>query len=149
MPRSVLCAALALLGTLAAAPAQAAAACSVISTKAVGQDLGNGATAGKVVVPGLLQGLIAGSLTPAGFSYPVAIFIEVVTFTTANGTLTVRLEGGIDTTTGQFSATGRVVGANGKLSGATGFISVSGVAHFESGIFTEDIGGLICGDLVP
>ena len=79
----------------------------------------------------------------------MATFVEIVTFTNQHGTLTVRLEGAIDVTTGQFSATGPVVAATGKLSGATGNISVFGVANFAAGIFTEDITGVISVDLAP
>lgn len=134
---------------MVATPALAGVSCHLINAKGVGQDNGSGSTTGSVIGGGLLQGALAGSITPTGFSGTVATFFEIVTFTNQHGTLTVRLEGAIDVTTGQFHATGAVVDATGKLSGATGHISVSGVANFVTGIFTEDISGVICADLAP
>jgi hypothetical protein len=148
--RWIVCGALLSVGSwMTAAPAQAAMSCHLINVKGVGQDNGTGGTTGNVIGGGLLQGTIAGSITPTGISGTVATFVEIVAFTNQHGTLTVRLEGAIDVTTGQFSATGAVVAATGKLSGATGNISVSGVANFAAGIFTEDITGVICADLAP
>ncbi len=71
------------------------------------------------------------------------------TFTTNRGTLTVVVNGAIDLATGQFNASGPVTAATGKLLGATGNLSVSGVVHFSSGVFTEDINGVVCAELAP
>jgi hypothetical protein len=97
----------------------------------------------------LLHGTLAGSLTITGVSGTVATFMETVTFTNQHGTLTVVVTGAIDVTTGQFNASGPVTAATGKLFGATGNISLSGVANFATAIFTEDITGVVCVDLAP
>jgi hypothetical protein len=65
------------------------------------------------------------------------------------GTLTVEVTGAINILTGRFSATGSVKDATGKLAGATGNISFSGVTDFATGLFTESIRGVICVDLAP
>lgn len=148
--RLIVCGALISLGSSIITPsAQAGVSSHLINAKGVGQDNGTGSTTGKVIGGGLLHGTIAGNITPTGISGTVATFVEIVTFTNQHGTLTVRLEGAIDVTTGTFSASGPVVDAAGKLSGATGRISVSGIANFAAGIFTEDITGLISVDLAP
>ena len=136
-------------GLIAARPAQAASSCHLINAKAVGQDLGAGSTVAKVIGGGLLQGNIAGNLTITGVSGTVASFMETVTFTNGNGTLTVVLTGAIELTTGQFNASGPVTGATEKLARATGNLSLSGIANFAAAIFTEDIAGAICVDLAP
>jgi hypothetical protein len=133
----------------AVTPAQAGVSCHLINAKGAGQDLGNGTTSGHVIGGGLLEGTIAGSLTPTGISGTIATFVEVVTFTNSRGTLTVRVEGAIDVTNGQFNASGKVIGATGKLAGATGSLSLSGVANFAAQVFAEDISGSICVDLAP
>jgi len=148
--RSIVFGTLVLLGSwIMPAPALAAVSSHLINAKGVGQDNGSGSTTGKVIGGGLLDGTIAGNITPTGISGSVATFTEIVTFTNQHGTLTVRLEGAIDVTTGQFNASGSVIAATGKLSGATGIVSVSGVANFAAGIFTEDITGVIFADLAP
>lgn len=136
-------------GLITVRPVQAASSCHLINAKAVGQDLGGGSTAAKVISGGLLQGTIAGDLTITGVSGTVASFMEMVTFTNQHGTLTVMLTGAIDVTTGQFNASGPVTGATGKLAGATGNLSLSGVVNFAAAIFVEDIAGVICVDLAP
>jgi len=138
------------LGALmTASPSQAGVSCHLINAKGVGQDLGGGSTSAKIIGGGLLQGTIAGSLSITGITGTVATFVETVTFTNQHGTLTVMVTGAIDLTTGQFNASGPVTAASGKLSGATGNISLSGVANFATAIFTEDITGVVCVDLAP
>jgi hypothetical protein len=134
---------------LTVCPARAAVSCHLINAKGVGQDLGAGSTTGNVIGGGLLEGTIAGSITVTGVSGTVASFTETVTFTNRLGTLTVVVTGAIDLNTGQFNASGPVTAGTGKLSGATGNISVSGVANFAAAVFTEDITGAICVDLAP
>ena len=131
-------------------PAHPAASCHIIEAKAVGQDDGTGRTMGKVIGGGLLQGTVEGAVTPT--SPPVngiVTFTEIVKFTNGRGTLTVEVAGGINIVTGQFNASGSVKDATGKLAGATGNITFSGVADFTTGLFTENITGLICVDLAP
>lgn len=148
--RSLLFGAVIALGSwMTVTPAHAGVSCHLIDAKGVGNDNGSGSTTGNVIGGGLLHGTISGTITPTGISGTVATFVEILVFNNQHGTLTVRLEGAIDVTTGQFAASGPVVGATGKLLGATGNISVTGVANFASQIFTEDIGGGICADLAP
>jgi hypothetical protein len=144
----ILFAVLVSLGALMS-PAQAGVSCHLMNAKAVGEDVGGGNTTARVIGGGLLEGTSAGSLTITGVSGTVASFTETVTFTNQHGTLTVSVTGAIDVITGQFNASGPVTASTGKLSGATGQLSLSGVAHFATGIFTEDITGVICVDLAP
>ena len=147
--RTTVCGALLCGAVIMANPAQAGVSCHLINAKAVGQDLGGGRTSGATIGGGLLQGTIDGTIVGTGFNGTVATFQETVIFTTAKGTLTVVVTGGIDVTTGQFNASGPVSAATGKLSGATGNISLSGAVNFATGIFSEDVSGVICVDLAP
>ena len=67
----------------------------------------------------------------------------------ASATVLVDLAGTLDLTTGQFSASGPIVAATGKLSGATGSLTLSGVQDLAdpAGGFTETVSGSICVDL--
>ena len=115
--RSLFLGALVALGSwMTVTPAQAGVSCHLINAKGVGNDNGSGGTTGNVIGGGLLQGTISGTITPTGISGTVATFIEILVFNNQHGTLTVRLEGAIDVTTGQFAAGGPVVEATGKLS---------------------------------
>ena len=128
----------------------AATSCHMIEAKGIGQDDGTGKTTGKVIGGGLLQGSLEGAVTPT--SPPVdgvVTFTEVVKFTAENGTLTVEVAGAINILTGRFNASGSVKDATGKLAGATGNMAISGLADFTTGLFTEDIRGVICVDLAP
>jgi len=145
-----------LFGSLAS-PARADVSCHVINAQGAGQDDGQLHTTGDVIGGGLLQGTIAGNITPTGGSFPVFTFSENVKFTTQHGELTVLVTGTIDIsalTSGRFSASGPVTAATGKLAGATGVISFSGVVKFSAGpfsagVFAEDINGVVCVDLKP
>jgi predicted ribosomally synthesized peptide with SipW-like signal peptide len=130
-------------------PAQAEVSYHLINAKVIGQDLGGGNITGNIISGGLLQGTIAGHITFTGGSGTVALFSDTVTFTNQHGTLTVVVTGAIDVTTGQFNACGQVTAATGKLSGATGHISFSGVENFAAAIFTEDVTGFVKVDLAP
>ena len=138
-----------LLAGFAPSPAAAEVSCHLINAKGVGKDLGNGTTTGRLIGGGLLQGTLAGSLTVTGVTGSVATFNETVTFTNAGGTLTVTVSGAIGLATGKFNASGPVTAATGKLSGATGNLSLSGAVDFESATFSEDVTGVVCADLAP
>lgn len=135
----------------AAAPATASGAvsCHTINAKGVGQDLGGGRTTADIIGGGLLQGTTAATLTITGFSGTVATFEGTIVFTVNNGTLTAGLSGTFDVATGAFSATTTSISGTGKLAGATGALSFSGVENLADGSFTEDISGEICADLAP
>jgi hypothetical protein len=136
-------------GLITASPVQGAFSNHVINAKAVGQDLGGGNTSARVINGGLLEGTLAGNLTINSVAGPVAFFTNTITFTNQHGTLTAVLTGAIDLTTGQYHALGPVTGATGKLAGAKGYIQLSGVVNFATGIFSEDIAGSISVDLAP
>jgi len=139
-----------LLVALLGAPAQAGVSCHLINAKGAGKDLGFGNTAADVMGGGLLQGTLAGSITVTGPPVSGLVpFMETVTFTNPRGSLTILVTGAIDVATGHFNASGPVTAGTGKLAGATGNISLSGIVNFASAIFTEDISGLICVDLAP
>ena len=51
--------------------------------------------------------------------------------------------------TGEFSASGPVTDATGKLAGATGTLPFDGVEDLSTGSFVEEVTGLVCVDLAP
>ena len=138
------------LGTLMmVSQAQAKESCHKINAKGVGQDLGGGVTEAQIIGGGLLHGTTEGNFTVTGVSGTVASFVGTVEFTTKHGTLTVTVEGTLDLATGEFSASGTVTDATGKLAGATGDLSLEGVEDFSDGSFVEEVTGEICVDLGP
>ena len=137
-----------LLASFFSVPAEAGVSCHVINAKGVGEDLG-GATTGNVIGGGLLHGTFESTIFITDVSGTLASFIETVTFTMRRATLTAVFAGKIDLATGESSASGPVTGSTGKLSGATGNLSFSGTLDLATGIFTEDLTGLICVDLAP
>jgi hypothetical protein len=143
-------AALFVLTWIAAQPVHAGDGCQlhIINAKAVGQDLGNLTTAGTVTGGGLLHGKIAGAITITGQEGNSINFTETVTFTTQQGTVTVQVSGKLDPAAGEFHASGPVIAATGKLSCASGSLTLTGQLLGE-GIFTEDIAGFLCVDLAP
>ena len=137
-----------LFGAGLALPAKAGVSCHLINAKGVGKDLGLGKTAADVIGGGLLEGTLAGTITVTGPPVSgLAPFMETIVYSNSRGTLTVVVTGAIDITTGQFNASGPVTAGTGKLSDATGNISLAGVVNFASGLFTEDISGVLCVDL--
>jgi hypothetical protein len=134
---------------LTAAPASAAVSCHTINAKGTGQDLGNGNTTANINGGGLLNGTTEGHFTtgtPTGSVVPIS---GTVTFTTKQGTLTVTVQGTLDTASGEFTAEGRVTASTGKLAGASGSLKLTGTENLATGVFTEAIVGNICADLAP
>jgi hypothetical protein len=70
-----------------------------------------------------------------------------VIFTTRHATLTVTVTGTLELASGEFSASGPVTDATGKLVGATGSLSLDGVQDLTEGTFLEDVTGDVCVDL--
>jgi hypothetical protein len=141
---------LVLFGTLVMiSPAQAAVSCHKINATGTGQDFGGGVTHANINGGGLLNGTTVGNFTVIGFSPPVASFIGTVEFTTKQATLTVTIAGILDVTTGEFSASGSVSSATGKLAGATGTLLFDGIEDLTNGSFVEDVTGVVCADLSP
>lgn len=130
-----------------AGQAQAAVSCHKINAKGVGQDLGGGMTEARIVGGGLLHGTTQGNFVITGGAPPVFTISGTVTFTTRQATLTVALAGTFDVATGAFVTTGAVASATGKLSGASGTLTLDGVEDLTTGKFTEEVSGLICVDL--
>jgi hypothetical protein len=98
---------------------------------------------------GLLQGTTAAAFTSTGVTDTGFTYAGPLTVTTNRGTVTLDLTGRLDVTTGQFSASGPIVAATGKLSGATGSPTLTGVQDLTdpAGSFTETVSGSICVDL--
>jgi hypothetical protein len=132
---------------LTGARPHAAESCHAINAKGVGQDLGGGVTEAQIIGGGLLHGTTEGHFTITGFSGTVASIEGTVEFTTKHGTLTVAVEGTFDVATGEFSASGPVAGATGKLMGARGSLTLEGIQDLSNGTFMEDVTGEICVDL--
>lgn len=139
------------LALMVVAPATvlASTSCHSINASGVGQDLGGGHTVGQISDGGLLQGTTAASFTITGFSGTVASFAGPITFTTNRATLTANLVGTLDVATGAFAATSSSITGTGKLAGATGNLSFSGLENLATGVFTETVTGSICVDLAP
>jgi hypothetical protein len=133
----------------AAAPAHGAVSCRPINATAVGQDLGGGQVTAQVIGGGLLHGTYEASFTITGFSGTVASFEGEIVFTVAGGTVTAQVTGTLDVTNGQFQATSTSITGTGRLAGATGSLTFSGVENLATGSFTETITGVICVDLSP
>ncbi|MBI1790166.1 MAG: hypothetical protein HYR60_21750 [Acidobacteria bacterium] len=146
---SLLLALLAGVGLLAPHRGLAAVSGHNINAKGIGQDLGGGMTVADIIGGGLLQGTTAAAFAPTGFPLPFVTFAGTVTFTTHNGTLTVAITGALNVLTGDFSASGAVIGATGKLAGASGTLTFVGNENLLTGVFTEDIDGQILVDLAP
>ena len=129
--------------------AQAAVSCHKINAKGIGQDLGGGVTTANIKGGGLLNGTTVGNFTITGISPPVASFVGTVEFTVNRATLTVTVAGLLNVVTGEFSASGPVTDATGKLAGATGTLLLDGVEDLSTGSFVEDVTGVVCADLAP
>jgi len=136
---------------LVVAPATAfgGTSCRNINATGVGQDLGSGQTVGQISDGGLLQGTTAASFSITGISGTVASFAGPITFTTNRATLTATLVGTLDLASGAFSAASSGIFGTGKLAGATGSLSFSGVENLATGAFTEVVSGSICVELAP
>ena len=117
--------------------------CSSINATGVGQDLGNGNTVATIRQAGFLNGTTSGHFDISG-APPVFTINGTVVFTAKHGTLTVNLTGTFNVATGEFTASGPVSGGTGKLAGATGNLTFTGVENLETGAFTETIIGTIC-----
>ena len=124
-------------GTGSAAPAEPGDPPNLVRTQA------------QLTDAGLLQGTTAAAFTITGGTATGFTFAGPLTVTTNRGTVTLDLTGTLDVTTGQFSASGPIVAATGKLSGATGSLTLSGVQDLTdpAGSFTETVSGSICVDL--
>ena len=98
---------------------------------------------------GLLQGTTAAAFTITGVTDTGITFAGPLTITTNRATVVVDLTGTLDVTTGQFIGSGPIVAATGKLSGATGSLTLSGQQDLTdpAGHFTETVSGSICVDL--
>ena len=155
MKRGAILLVLVSLAVAGAAPATAHGAVSCHRINAlgtgVGQDLGGGQVqvTAQVIGGGLLHGTYQSSFQIVGFSFPVASFEGPSVFTVTGGTLTTQVTGTLDVTNGQFQATSTNITGTGRLTGATGSITFSGVQDLVTGSFTETITGEICVDLSP
>ena len=92
--------------SMAAGSANAALSCHKINAKGIGQDLGNGSTQATIIGGGILHGTTLGQFSIISVNPPVASFEGTVTFTTKQGGAVVTVDGVLDITTGEFSASG-------------------------------------------
>jgi len=145
--RSLLCVLVSALFVVSGAQAGSASdgqGCKSINATGVGQDLGGGNTTATISHDGRLNGTTSGHFDISG-APPVFATNGTVTFTTNHGTLVATVAGTFDVTTGAFTASGPVSGGTGKLAGASGTLTFSGVENLATGAFTETITGSICG----
>ncbi len=146
--RTVLCVLAALLTTtVGVARADGAgddSGCGPVHAVGVGQDLSNGNTTATITRGGVLNGTTAAHFDITGGSYPVFKISGTIVFTTKHGTLTAKVSGTFDVSTGEFSATGPISAGTGKFAGATGTLTFSGVENLTTGAFTEKISGTLC-----
>ena len=114
-----------LLMLVQAGPATAGVSCHQINAKGAGQGAPPQAgdppglirTVAQIRGGGLLQGTTEAAFQVTGATPTGIAFAGDITFTTNRATLTVDLEGTLDLATGEFSASGDVSGATGKLDG--------------------------------
>jgi hypothetical protein len=133
---------------------QAAVSSHKINAKGVGLFTPDGTGTGgtdetRIIGGGLLQGTAFGISGFTGGSFPVFTLVGTQTFTTNKGTLTVTISGTFSVATGEFLLSGPVTDATGKLEGATGTITFEGVQDLVTGVFVEDITGVLTVDLSP
>ena len=143
----VLAVSLVLIGSVQAKASSVS--CHAINAKGVGQDNGDGTTDVQVIGGGLLHGTTHGSFVATGVTGSVVSIAGTVVFTVNRATLTVSVTGTLDVSNGAFTAAGPVTAATGKLAGATGSLTLSGVEDLSNGTFVETITGDICVDLSP
>lgn len=146
-----------LLMLVQAGPATAGVSCHQINAKGAGRGAAPQAgdspglirTVAQIRGGGLLQGTTEAVFQVTGGTPTGIAFAGDITFTTNRATLTVDLEGTLDLATGEFSASGDVSGATGKLGGATGTLTLAGVQNLldPAGSFTETVSGEVCVDL--
>ena len=146
-----------LLMLVGAGPATAGVSCHQINANGAGRGAAPQAgdppglirTSAQIRGGGLLQGTTEAAFQVTGVTPTGIAFAGDITFTTNRATLTVDLEGTLDLATGEFSASGDVRGATGKLDGATGTLTLAGVQNLldPAGSFTETVSGEVCVDL--
>jgi hypothetical protein len=136
------------VGSTAVSAAQAEISCHKINAKGVGQDLGGGITRAQIIGGGLLHGTTQARFTITGGAPPAVSVSGTITFTTKKALLTVTVDGIFDVVGGKFMTAGPVTAATGRLSGATGMLAFEGAQDLATGVFTEDVSGLICVDVV-
>jgi len=124
-------------GTGSGAPAQPGDPPNLVRTQA------------RLADAGLLLGTTAAAFTITGLTSTGFTFAGPITVSANRGNVTLDLTGTLDVTTGQFSGTGPVVASTGKLSGATGTLTLAGVQDLTdpAGSFTEVVTGSVCVDL--
>ena len=154
---AVLALLLPLLMLVQAGPATAGVSCHQINANGAGRGAAPQAgdppglirTVAQIRGGGLLQGTTKAAFQVTGATPTGISFAGDITFTTNRATLTVDLDGTLDLTTGEFAASGDVIGATGKLDGATGSLTLAGVQNLldPAGSFTETVSGDICVDL--
>jgi hypothetical protein len=142
---------------LVSSPAVAAESCRAINATGVGSGAptepgdppGLVRTRAQLADAGLLQGTTAAAFTVTGLTDTGISFAGPLTITTNRATVVVGLTGTLDLGTGQFAASGPIVAATGKLSGATGSLTLAGQQDLTdpAGGFTETVSGSICVDL--
>ena len=138
-------------------PAEAGVSCHRVNASGVGEGAAPEPgdppnlvrTVAQISGGGLLQGTTTAAFVITDPTPPEFAFAGELTFTTNRATLTVDLVGGLDVVTGDFSASGSVIGSTGKLAGASGALTLTGVQDLTdtAGSFTETVHGEICVDL--
>ncbi len=146
-----------LLVLVQAGPATAGLSCHQINANGAGRGAPPQAgdppglirTVAQIRGGGLLQGTTEAAFQVTGATPTGIAFAGDITFTTNRATLMVDLDGTLDLATGEFSASGDVREATGKLDGATGSLTLAGVQDLldPAGTFTETVSGEICVDL--
>ena len=146
-----------LLVLVHAGPATAAVSCHQVNATGSGQGAAPQAgdppglirTVAQIRGGGLLQGTTEAAFQATGPTPTGIAFSGQITFSTNRGTLSVDLDGTLDLTTGDFSASGDVGGGTGKLASATGTLTLAGTQDLldPAGSFTETVSGEVCVDL--
>ena len=151
--------ALSVAGVASASPVRSGASgverlCVPVLLSAVGQDLGPDSegvlhtqatvSLGRVPVASTYASFAPGA--PVGsslaFSGPIAF-----TPTVGSATLTARVNGAVDLSTGSFTAISTALTGTGALAGVTGRLVFRGNEDLTTGAFTEIITGQVCAEI--
>jgi hypothetical protein len=142
--RTVLCVLAVLLTVMAGVARADGAGCRPVRAIGDGQDLGGGNTMATISHGGLLNGTTRAHFDLIGGAPPAFTIAGTLALTTKHGALTLDLAGTFNVATGEFTATGPITSATGKLAGSTGTLTLTGVENLTTGAFTERISGTLC-----
>ena len=118
--------------------------CRRVHAIGAGQDLGGGNTTATISHGGVLNGTTRAHFDITGGAPPALTIAGSLVLTTKHGGLSVDLGGTLNVSSGEFTYSGPITDATGKLAGSTGTLTLNGVEDLSTGAFTETITGTLC-----